>query len=156
MISRWPALPRCSPKWTEITKEQFWHCLTALPTVADALLDMSLVDGAGYDDLHALGQQVFALLRISTGILRFDVPQKGVRRNYYSSSMLVVKHAVEYGVNVTNLWQIDGAGCEVHPPHLHFCRMPRQVTAVHISIVGNYNIFPYLPTVVTVPQKTQQ
>ena len=52
---------------------------------------------------------------------------------------------MEYGADVRNFWQIDGADCNVHSPHLHFCRPPRQITAVHISIVGNFDIFSYLP-----------
>ena len=135
MVSRWPALLQHSPKWPEMTKKRFWHCLTALPEVADALIDMLSVRGAVYGDLHVLGQQFFALLCISNGTLRFDVSRKARKpRKPYSRSVLVVKHAVEYGANFSNLWQIDGAGCIVHPPHLHFCRLPKQITAVHIYI----------------------
>ena len=73
MVSRWPAFARRSPKWTEMTKERFWRCLTALPNVADTLLDISSVDGAGYDDCMLWDSN---LLCISSGTLRFDVPRQ--------------------------------------------------------------------------------
>ena len=147
MVSRWPALPQRSSQWTEMIKERFWHCLTALPKVADALLDISSMDGARYDDLQALGRQFFRLLCINNGTLRFDLHRQAKKpRNPSCSSQLVVTHAmhVEHGVNLSNLWQIDGGGCKVQPPHLHFCRLPRQITAVHISIVGKFDLNPYL------------
>lgn len=67
MIACWPpslqlqGIGRLYPdlQWTEMTKDQFWHRLAALPArVAHALFEIASANKAGCDDLKAQGQQL--------------------------------------------------------------------------------------------------
>ena len=145
-------------QWTEMTKDQFWHRLTALPEqMVDALFGIKSANGkVGFDDLKALGQQLFSLLSNSTGNLQFHMPASVEGEDFVT--MTQVKHTTPFaGCDVhdahfstyanfsvrdveprgTDCWLIDGQHCIANPPQLHFDKMPREVYAVHAYMVTN-------------------
>lgn len=73
LVTRWKT-PSSPTQSLEVTKDQFWHRLTALPEVTDALFGIAS-DRASCDDLRCLGQQVFKLLCGNDGDVQFDVIQ---------------------------------------------------------------------------------
>ena len=136
--------------WTEMTTDQFWHRLVGLPEhVKNPFFSIKSADGAGHDDIKALGQQLFTLLCSSNGILQFDVllPAGDAQGEQHR---LIVGHQVPYvhcngSLCGDESWDIDVDKCAANPPCLQFDSMPREVAAVRAHMVNSTGRTARLP-----------
>ena len=106
----------------------------------DAMFSVTSADGAGYDDIVALAQQLFELLGSSSGHMELDVPHAETVALWSQtpSRTLVVQHQVSgKSMGGDEIWSIDGERCRFSPPRLLFERMPTKVAAVHTHMVSN-------------------
>ena len=77
-----------------MTTNQFWHCLIGLPEyVNNPFFSMPSADGAGFDDIKTLGQQLFTLFCGSSDNLQLNVhPPAGVAQGERHLPKLLVQH----------------------------------------------------------------
>ena len=124
--------------WIQMTKGQFWHRLTGLAEVEDAVLKLTLAGESGCERLYALQQQLLKLLCSSNGRLQISVPENsGAAREEQHLTQLQVdcqqpsKRFNHLSQCPSNSWQIDGKSIAAH---LVVDRVPKDVAAVHTQV----------------------